>query len=93
MIFCSRNQVVMITELVNFLGRTLQTKQPLQVQQKLPVSQNPFASQSLGNPFVNSFTGQNNPFYGKNRPVAGGYFAGYYNGKPNIVGTRLFIEA
>jgi len=82
----------MITELVNFLGRTLQTKQTTQVTKKLPVANNPFAK-SLGNPFVNSYTGSNNPFYGQNRPVSGGYFAGYYNGKPNIVGTRLFIEA
>jgi len=52
---------------------------------------NPFVSTS-GNPFV---TAQNsNPFanYGQNKPVAGGYFAGYYNNKPNIVGRRLFIE-
>ncbi|MCQ2957477.1 MAG: hypothetical protein MJ180_01090 [Candidatus Gastranaerophilales bacterium] len=83
----------MITELVNFLGRTLSTRQTAQVTRKLPVSQNPFAMQSSGNPFVNSYTNQNNPFYGKNKPVSGGYFAGYYNGKPNIVGTRLFIEA
>ena len=54
---------------------------------------NPFASAASGNPFV---TSQNsNPFanYGQNRPVAGGYFAGYYNNQPNIVGRRLFIEA
>ena len=30
--------------------------------------------------------------YGKNQPVRGGYFAGYVNGKQNIVGQRLFIE-
>jgi hypothetical protein len=36
-----------------------------------------------------------NPFatYGQNKPVIGGYFAGYYNNQPNIVGRRLFIEA
>ena len=52
---------------------------------------NPFA-QTSGNPFVSS---QNsNPFanYGQNKPVAGGYFAGYYNGKQNIVGRKLFVE-
>lgn len=50
----------------------------------LTVSGNPF-----GNPFVNSrsYTG-----YAQNKPVAGGYFAGYYNNKPNIVGQRLFLE-
>lgn len=82
----------MITELVNFLGRTLQPRTTTPVK-KIELPQNPFASQSSGNPFVNSYRGENNPFYGKNRPVSGGYFAGYYNGKPNIVGTRLFIEA
>jgi hypothetical protein len=49
-------------------------------------SGNPF-----GNPFVNgarySYSG-----YAQNRPVSGGYFAGYYNNKPNIVGQRLFLE-
>jgi len=53
-------------------------------------SSNPFAA---NNPFVNS--NHENPFatYGQNRPVIGGYFAGYYNNQPNIVGRRLFIEA
>lgn len=53
-------------------------------------SSNPFAS---NNPFVHSQ--HENPFatYGQNRPVIGGYFAGYYNNQPNIVGRRLFIEA
>ena len=52
---------------------------------------NPFA-QSQGNPFVAA--ANSNPFatYGQNRPVAGGYFAGYYNNQPNIVGRKLFIE-
>ncbi len=42
------------------------------------------------NPFVQMPSRKN---YAVNRPVKGGYFAGYYNGKPNIVGRRLFIEA
>lgn len=54
-------------------------------------STNPFAQVS-GNPFVTAH--DTNPFadYGQNKPVAGGYFAGYYNNQPNIVGRRLFIE-
>ncbi|MBQ3311262.1 hypothetical protein IJG72_04220 [bacterium] len=50
------------------------------------ISSNPF------NP--NLFLSKNTDMstYAKNRPVAGGYFAGYYNGKPNIVGKKLFIE-
>ncbi len=43
------------------------------------------------NPFVQPQVSSRN--YAINRPVKGGYFAGYYNGKPNIVGRRLFIEA
>jgi len=52
---------------------------------------NPFSTS--GNPFVRA--SNENPFatYGQNRPVIGGYFAGYYNNQPNIVGRRLFIEA
>ncbi|MBE7704581.1 MAG: hypothetical protein E7Z90_02065 [Cyanobacteria bacterium SIG29] len=48
------------------------------------------------NPFENPFvqtTSQRTTSYAVNKPVKGGYFAGYYNGKPNIVGRRLFIEA
>ncbi|MBQ4122478.1 hypothetical protein IJD44_01960 [bacterium] len=41
------------------------------------------------NPFIQSPTSNN---YAVNKPVKGGYFAGYYNGQPNIVGRRLFIE-
>ncbi len=50
---------------------------------------NPFSN----NPFV-SYNGNryNSATYGKNTPVRGGYFAGYYNGKQNIVGQRLFVE-
>ena len=43
------------------------------------------------NPFVSQYSKSSN--YGVNKPVKGGYFAGYYNGKPNIVGRKLFIEA
>jgi len=52
---------------------------------------NPFASAS-GNPFVSAHNSNPFEFYGQNRPVSGGYFAGYYNNQPNIVGRRLFIE-
>jgi hypothetical protein len=50
-------------------------------------STNPYSN----NPFVN-YNGNSLNSYGKNSPVRGGYFAGYYNGKQNIVGRRLFIE-
>lgn len=62
-----------------------------QIQNVSRTNSNPFA-QASGNPFVGD--ANSNPFanYGQNRPVAGGYFAGYYNNQPNIVGRRLFIE-
>lgn len=80
----------MITQLVNLINKTLVPRKTTQVK-VTPLSQNPFATTS-GNPFLYSQNRESNPFYGKNRPVNGGYFAGYYNGKPNIVGSRLFIE-
>lgn len=49
------------------------------------------ASMTGRNPFVN-YNGMSSNTYAKNNPVRGGYFAGYYNGKQNIVGQRLFIE-
>jgi len=52
-----------------------------------PISSNPFA-----NPFMTS-TAKTNYSYAKNNPIQGGYFAGYYNGKANIVGQRVFVEA
>lgn len=80
--------------IVNLLTKVLTSSQMVRSQSvtKTYRSSNPFANESYGNPFV---TSQNsNPFanYGQNRPVAGGYFAGYYNNQPNIVGRRLFIE-
>ena len=57
---------------------------PTTTQVTTPVNNNPFASPDIFN--------KRNDYYGKNKPVAGGYFAGYYNGKPNIVGRKLFIE-
>lgn len=51
------------------------------------------STQRASNPFGNPFISDNaTNYYGKNKPVRGGYFAGYYNGKPNIVGKRLFLE-
>ena len=84
-----------MSEFVNLLSRVLVPSPTFQAREikrtgTKSSSSNPFAS---SNPFVHS---QNeNPFatYGQNRPVVGGYFAGYYNNQPNIVGRRLFIEA
>jgi hypothetical protein len=48
------------------------------------------------NPFMNyngnTIANYKPATYARNLPVHGGYFAGYYNGKQNIVGTRLFVE-
>jgi len=74
--------------LVNLLSNVFQAPQIVST----PVvreSSNPYGN----NPFV-SYNSRNfsNQYYAQNRPVKGGYFAGYYNGKQNIVGRRLFVE-
>ena len=77
----------MLTNLVSMITKSIQTTQSAPVSTKK--SYNPFAQGE--NPFLGSnFSSSDN--YGKNTPVNGGYFAGYYNGKPNIVGRKLFIE-
>ena len=83
-----------MSDFVNLLSKVLlptASQQTGQIQRAGgQTSSNPFSS---SNPFVRSHN--SNPFanYGQNRPVIGGYFAGYYNNQPNIVGRRLFIEA
>lgn len=76
----------MINSLKNMISQVLYTP---------AASQTTSSQQTSGfNPFENPFvlTPSKNT-YAVNKPVKGGYFAGYYNGKPNIVGRRLFIEA
>jgi hypothetical protein len=65
---------------------TVQQQQTSTRQVQPTESSNPFNP----NPFITKTVDMNT--YAKNRPVQGGYFAGYYNGKPNIVGRRLFVE-
>ena len=77
----------MLTNLVSMITKSMQTTQSAPVSAKK--SYNPFAQDQ--NPFLGS-SFNSAQTYGKNTPVTGGYFAGYYNGKPNIVGRRLFIE-
>ncbi len=67
-------------------------------QQSAPTIASPAISSRSTNPFGNnpfvSYNGNrfSSATYAKNQPVKGGYFAGYYNGKQNIVGQRLFVE-
>ncbi len=81
----------MFSNLVNLINKSINTTSSLTSVNKTQVQQdnNPFRENV--NPFLNSTYGSTYS-YGKNQPVAGGYFAGYYNGKPNIVGRKLFIE-
>ncbi len=72
--------------IVNLLSQMF-VPQTTQVVTPVRTSSNPYSN----NPFVN-YNGNSLFSYGKNSPVRGGYFAGYYNGKQNIVGRRLFIE-
>ncbi len=53
--------------------------------QNISTGNNPFAG-----PLIRS---QNSlQHYAQNRPVTGGFFAGYHNGQANYVGRNLFIE-
>ncbi|NLF84139.1 MAG: hypothetical protein GX568_09185 [Candidatus Gastranaerophilales bacterium] len=74
----------MITSLIKTMNSVL-APAPMtspQVMSRPTTEINPFAS-----PFIAPQRVQ-----AKNQPVPGGYFAGYYNGKKNIVGKRLFIS-
>ena len=82
-----------MANIINYLTQTFLTPTTPNVQPteqvKQVTSSNPFA----GNPFVSmNIKATSMEYYAKNRPVKGGYFAGYYNNKPNIVGQRLFLE-
>ncbi|MCQ2789268.1 MAG: hypothetical protein MJ229_02710 [bacterium] len=80
----------MALNIVNLLSRAFSSEKSTQLTTTSAVrsvSSNPFA-----NPFMSNVQPVNLSAYAKNKPINGGYFAGYYNGKPNIVGQRLFIE-
>ena len=80
----------MIRNILGLITKTLTPQQTTAITSVRPASSNPFAASST-NPFMQNTSIAPN-FYGKNQPVRGGYFAGYYNGKPNIVGRKLFVE-
>ncbi|MCD7780876.1 MAG: hypothetical protein LUH05_09430 [Candidatus Gastranaerophilales bacterium] len=75
----------MINTLKNMVSQVFYAPAAVQSTQSSVSSNNPFE-----NPFVQSLSQSS---YAVNKPVKGGYFAGYYEGKPNIVGRKLFIEA
>ncbi len=77
----------MINSLKNMVSQILYAPVSVQTSAAKSSGYNPFE-----NPFVQSQSLRSSS-YAVNKPVKGGYFAGYYNGKPNIVGRRLFIEA
>lgn len=77
----------MVSNIVSLLSKAFMPSTTQKSTAVTRVSNNPFAS-----PFVTSSSNRNYS-YAKNNPVQGGYFAGYYNGKANIVGQRLFVEA
>ena len=77
--------------LVNLLSNVFQQSPRVNVSSPVvtqPNNSNPYSN----NPFVNYNGNRYNQFYAQNKPVKGGYCAGYYNGKQNIVGRRLFVE-
>ena len=81
----------MLSNLVSLITKTMAPANQIATISRTSIqSNNPFKEENE-NPFLSTSFGSGYN-YGKNQPVAGGYFAGYYNGKPNIVGRRLFIE-
>jgi len=84
----------MISNLVSLFSSALVSQTQAAASTSSVVSVQAAGSNPFANPFLSnaSTTNSNSNFYGKNNPLKGGYFAGYYNGKPNIVGRRLFIE-
>jgi hypothetical protein len=76
----------MVVNIVNLLSKAFSANSLQASTAVAPVSNNPFAKPAAVNQ-------RNYTIYAKNNPVQGGYFAGYYNGKQNIVGQRLFVEA
>lgn len=81
----------MIQNLLGLISKTHTPAKSTAITSVRPASVNPFAQGQSTNPFMSN-SSVNSNFYGKNNPVRGGYFAGYYNGKPNIVGRKLFLE-
>ena len=81
----------MLNNLVSMITKSLSSTQTTTVARIASKSNNPFSNNENESPFLSTTFGSSTT-YGKNQPVAGGYFAGYYNGKPNIVGRKLFIE-
>lgn len=81
----------MLSNLVSLITKSLSSSYVPSVKKAGVKSNNPFEARDSENPFMATSFGSSST-YGKNQPVAGGYFAGYYNGKPNIVGRKLFVE-
>lgn len=77
----------MVVNIVNLLSKAFVPSKVRKSTAVSTVSANPFA-----NPFVSTDSANRYMSYAKNNPMRGGYFAGYYNGKANIVGQRLFLE-
>lgn len=78
----------MFSNVVSMINSVFQppASQQIQTVPRPVVQENPFAT-----PFI-TVQSKRQAFYGKNTPVSGGYFAGYYNGRQNIVGRKLFIN-
>lgn len=81
----------MLSNLLSLISKSASAPSTTSVVQVTPKkSNNPFSSEN--NVFLTNTSFGSKASYGKNEPISGGYFAGYYNNKPNIVGRKLFIE-
>ncbi len=80
----------MFSNLVSLISKSLY-QAPVQTVAQVQEKTNSFTGSSR-NIFLNNGNTSTFYSYAKNQPIEGGYFAGYYNNKPNIVGRKLFIE-
>ncbi len=81
----------MFTNLVSLITKSLSITNAAQITKvnAKPTSYNPFESSENLNPFMNpAFKGNEN--YAKNTPVCKAGILQVINGKPNIVGRKLF---
>ena len=80
----------MFSNLVSIISKSLY-QAPVQATNPVNQKTTSFGGASR-NIFLDGGSSHISHTYAKNQPVEGGYFAGYYNNKINIVGRKLFIE-
>lgn len=81
----------MFSNLVSLISKSLY-QAPTQAVAPVQKNETTFTGGATRNIFLSGNSQASSYNYAKNKPLEGGYFAGYYNDKINIVGRKLFIE-